>query len=225
MYFGVLEYSLHFWETFSFVVNEGFPDGFSWMKIFNQLIFPMYINFTLAIAVGVYLFGYCVENETLGSKIKSVDDTWLGWIVTVICYAPLFAVVFYIIPKGDQDLAFFKNETITVFVRVFIMVVILFKTWTIFALGSKSSNLTNRGIVTRGPYKWIRHPHYLAKMIVWWICLIPSALLHPWLTGGMIFWSMIYVLRALTEEQHLKQDPEYKAYMEKVKWRFIPKIY
>jgi protein-S-isoprenylcysteine O-methyltransferase Ste14 len=225
MYFGVIEYTLLFWETMSYLIKEGIPSGYSSAKIFNQLVFPMFINATLAIAVGVYLFGYCVENEKLGSKIKSIDSTRFGWIVTVICYAPLYAVVFYIIPKGDQDLAFFKNETITVIVRVFIMLVILFKTWTIFTLGSKSSNLTNRGIVTKGPYKWIRHPHYLAKMIVWWICLVPSALQHPWLTGGMVFWTTIYVLRALTEELHLKKDADYKEYMKEVKWRFIPRIY
>lgn len=225
MYFGVIEYAWLFWETFIYLIKEGIPEGYNGSQIFNRLIFPMFLNITLAIAVGVYLFGYCVEHEKLGSKIKSIDSTWLGWIVTVICYAPFFAVLFYIIPKGDQDLAFFKNETITVVVRVIIMVVVLFKTWTIFTLGTKSSNLTNRGIVTKGPYKWIRHPHYLAKMIVWWICLIPSALEHPWLTGGMIFWTTIYVLRALTEELHLQKDPDYKTYMKDVKWRFIPGVY
>ncbi len=225
MYFGLIEYSYLFFESFRYLIEEGVPANYSGMKFFNQVIFPMYINATLSIAVGVYLFGYCVENEKLGSKIKSIDSTWLGWIVTIICYPPIFAVMFYIIPKADQDLAFFKNEIITVFVRVFIMLVILFKTWTIFALGTKSSNLTNRGIVTKGPYRWVRHPHYLAKMIVWWICLIPSAIEHPWLIGGMIFWSTIYVLRALTEEIHLMQDQDYKEYMKKVKWKFLPKIY
>jgi protein-S-isoprenylcysteine O-methyltransferase Ste14 len=225
MYFGVIEYTLLFWDTFIYLTLEGFPEGFSILKNFNQLIFPMFINLTLAIAVAVYLFGYCVEHEKLGSKIKSVDSTWFGWIVTIICYPPIFAVVFYIIPKGDQELAFFKNEEITAIVRAFLMCVILFKTWVIFTLGTKSSNLTNRGIVSNGPYKWIRHPHYLAKMIVWWICLIPTALLHPWVIGGMIFWSTIYVLRALTEELHLKKDPDYQVYMRHVKWRFIPGVY
>lgn len=225
MYFGSIEYTKLFWETFNYLIQSGIPDDYSALKVFNQLIFPMFLNLTLAIVVTIYLFGYCVESEKLGSKIKSIDGTWLGWIVTLICYMPFFAVVFYIIPKGDQDLAFFKNEQLTAVVRSFLMLVILFKTWTIFTLGTKSSNLTNRGIVSKGPYKWIRHPHYLAKLIVWWICLIPSALEHPWLTGGMIFWTTIYVLRALTEELHLQKDPDYKEYMKEVKWRFIPRVY
>ncbi len=225
MYFGTIEYSWLFIDSFIYLIQNGVPAEFGGFKVFNQIVFPMFLHATLAIAVSVYLFGYCVENEKLGSKIKSIDSTWLGWIVTIICYPPFFAIMFYIIPKADQDLAFFINEEITAFVRLFIMVVVLFKTWTIFTLGTKSSNLTNRGIVSHGPYRWMRHPHYLAKMIVWWICLIPSAVGHPWLIGGMIFWSTIYVLRALTEELHLKKDPDYKEYMTKVKWRFIPGIY
>ena len=194
MFFGMMEYSIHFYETFIYYWNNGLPSNFNNYKVFNQVVFPLYLDITLAIAVAVYLFGYCVEHDKLGSKIKSIDSTWFGWIVTIMCYAPIFFIVFYVIPKGDQEFAFFKNEQITAIVRSLIMLVVLFKTWTIFALGTKSSNLTNRGIVTTGPYKLMRHPHYLAKLIVWWIGVIPSGLQYPQLFGGMIFWTTIYVL-------------------------------
>ena len=39
-------------------------------------------------------------------------------------------------------------------------------------------------------------------------------------------WSTLYVLRALTEEDHLRSvDSEYAAYAEKVRYRFIPGVY
>lgn len=39
-------------------------------------------------------------------------------------------------------------------------------------------------------------------------------------------WSVIYYLRAVTEEDHLRKvDGEYDAYCEKVRYRFIPRIY
>jgi hypothetical protein len=38
-------------------------------------------------------------------------------------------------------------------------------------------------------------------------------------------WSAIYHLRAITEEKHLKKDPEYARYVKKVKWRYIPEVY
>lgn len=45
--------------------------------------------------------------------------------------------------------------------------------WASWALGLKASNLTNRGIVTTGPYKYIRHPAYICKNTAWLIGGIP----------------------------------------------------
>ena len=41
----------------------------------------------------------------------------------------------------------------------------------------------------------------------------------------MTGWSMIYLLRALTEEDHLRRvDGDYAAYASRVRWRFIPGV-
>ena len=45
--------------------------------------------------------------------------------------------------------------------------------WATLALGLRASNLTNRGIVTTGPYRWLRHPAYVAKNLSWWIGATP----------------------------------------------------
>ena len=43
--------------------------------------------------------------------------------------------------------------------------------------------------------------------------------------GSVIGWSMLYVLRAVTEEDHLRGvDGDYAAYAAKVRYRFIPGI-
>jgi hypothetical protein len=41
------------------------------------------------------------------------------------------------------------------------------------SLFTKASNLTNRGIVDWGPYRYIRHPGYLGKNMFWLMTLIP----------------------------------------------------
>ena len=92
-----------------------------------------------------------------------------------------------------------------------------------FALGPKASNLTNRGIVSRFPYSIVRHPAYISKNIVWWLTMLP--IINWKFAVGMVFWSLIYFFRALTEERHLLQDPDYQEYCKKVKWKFIPGIY
>lgn len=224
MYLGAIKFgdiTLGYMLNFSDVLEK----SESMVLFFNQWIFGFFVHAALTIVLIVYAFGYIIESEILGSQIKKIDRNPFSWMVTLVCYFPWFPIVAYIIPLGSQDFAFFKNQEITALVRCVLMLVILLKVWSIFVLGSKSSNLTNRGIVTGGPYKWIRHPHYFFKLIVWWIGIIPSGIGNSWLFAGMIFWTTIYVLRAMTEEDFLKEDIEYQQYMKKVKWRFIPGIF
>jgi protein-S-isoprenylcysteine O-methyltransferase Ste14 len=101
------------------------------------------------------------------------------------------------------------------------------------ALGFKASNLTHRGIVSRGPYRWVRHPAYTCKNLAWWIGAIPvvsAAFGTSWMQGvqtlaAVAGWSMLYVLRAVTEEDHLRGvDGDYAASAARVRWRFIPGV-
>ena len=98
------------------------------------------------------------------------------------------------------------------------------------ALGAKCSNLTNRGIVSRGPYAIVRHPAYIAKNLAWWVTVIPVLhITNPAHAAGIVMsmgaWTLIYFLRAITEERHLLADPEYQEYAKKVKYRFIPHVF
>ena len=67
--------------------------------------------------------------------------------------------------------------------------------------------------------------------MAWWIGSVPlvglafgeSALSGLLAVASVAGWSMLYVLRALTEEDHLKHvDGEYAKYAARVRWRFIP---
>jgi protein-S-isoprenylcysteine O-methyltransferase Ste14 len=92
-------------------------------------------------------------------------------------------------------------------------------TWASVAMGFKGSNLTNRGIVARGPYRFVRHPAYIAKFTLWCIEGIFFAAFSLTQLAGF---GLIYFLRAWTEERHLSRDPDYLAYKKKVRWMFIP---
>jgi protein-S-isoprenylcysteine O-methyltransferase Ste14 len=41
---------------------------------------------------------------------------------------------------------------------------------------------------------------------------------------GMVFMTGLYYWRAITEERHLMRDEEYRRYMKKVRYRFIPGV-
>ena len=201
------------------IVYEGF------IPFFNQFVFNYVIYIVSFVSLAFYVFGYLFESKKLKSEVKSVDNTVLGWTVTLICYAPFFVILTQYIPFPTQDYAYFINKEITFVVRIILSLVMLFKMYVIILLGAKCSNLTNRGIVTTGAYRYVRHPHYLAKLIVWWITFLPFLIYNYWAIGPMVFWTVIYVLRAITEEKHLSKDPAYLVYKQQVKWLFIPKVF
>jgi protein-S-isoprenylcysteine O-methyltransferase Ste14 len=144
----------------------------------------------------------------------------LGWFVALICYPPFNGLVGRYVPWGANDYALFWSPYWTMVFRILIVALFFIYVLSSVVLGFKASNLTNRGIVTRFPYSLVRHPAYISKNMVWWITLLP--VMNWWFFFGMLFWTTIYVLRALTEERHLLSDPDYILYCEKVRYRFIP---
>jgi protein-S-isoprenylcysteine O-methyltransferase Ste14 len=86
-----------------------------------------------------------------------------------------------------------------------------------FAFGVRFSNLTNRGILTNGPYRYTKHPAYIAKNVSWWLITLPFIPDHGWVaalksTLALAGVSTVYFLRARTEERHLSRDPAYVEY-------------
>jgi len=117
----------------------------------------------------------------------------------------------------------FKSPGLTFFCRFSIIILIGIYLWASVALGAKCSNLTNRGIVARGPYAFVRHPAYISKCLAWSIATLPYLSIIN--VAGAFFWVFIYYLRAITEERHLGKDPEYRDYCKKVKWKFVPYLW
>ena len=78
------------------------------------------------------------------------------------------------------------------------------------------------GVVTGGPFRWIRHPNYLAVFVE----LLALPLIHSaWLTalGGTLAHIQVLRQRIALEERILLADPAYRTLME-AKPRFLPRI-
>ncbi len=175
-----------------------------------------------------FTFGYAVEHSRLRNTVRSVEPTLFGWMVALLCYPPFNDVPGFYVGWAANDYAAFDSLTLTTVLRIAVLLCLGIYLWATIALGAKSSNLTNRGIVDRGPYAYVRHPAYIGKNIAWWLTAIPFMIS----TGRILFaiasmsvWTLIYFLRAMTEERHLIVDPDYQAYCRKVKWRFIPFVF
>jgi len=190
---------------------------------FNTLLFPFLISLIFLIDTLYFAFGYTTESKSLNNKIRSVEPTILGWVVALICYPP-FNEMFTRYTNWHANIyVLFSNNLTTFIIRITILLLLLIYLSATISLGTKCSNLTNRGIVTKGTYSIIRHPAYISKNIAWWLTIIP---IMSWTTViSMSIWSTIYHLRTITEERHLKQDPDYLKYCQKVKYKYIPYLY
>ncbi len=197
----------------------------------HAFMFFMYV--ILFVDVLLFTIGYLVESPRLGNEIRSVDPTVIGWVAALMCYPPFNALTGTILGSAVSDFPVFEDAMMHSVLNALLLVLMALYASASVALGWKASNLTHRGIIARGPYAVIRHPAYVCKNLAWWIGSMPLlavAFDKSWLDGvqtvaSVIGWSMIYVMRALTEEDHLRRvDGEYAAYAARVRYRFIPGI-
>ena len=188
--------------------------------------FPFIFYLILVIDTLIFAFGYLFESPKLKNVIRSVEPTAFGWIVAIICYPPFNTMTGKILGWYTSDFASFENINLTIAAGIISLLLFLIYVWASIALGFKASNLTNRGIVSKGPYKYVRHPAYISKNLSWWIMGIPFIKINGIVAIlSLSAWTFIYFLRALTEEKHLGQDPDYVEYSKKVKYMFFPGIF
>jgi protein-S-isoprenylcysteine O-methyltransferase Ste14 len=81
----------------------------------------------------------------------------------------------------------------------------------------------NRGVRTGGLYRFVRHPLYGSYTIGYLGFLIGNPTL--WNIALIAIAFACQYLRAVAEERVLARDPEYAAYMQRVRYRFIPFIF
>lgn len=81
----------------------------------------------------------------------------------------------------------------------------------------------NRGIVTRGPYRLLRHPIYCGYIISDIGLLLASFSLHN--LAVYAFYNYLQVIRILWEERLLLQDAAYRSYAARVRWRVLPYVF
>lgn len=205
-----------------------------WMILFNTSGFWFLFKLILFLDVFFFTIGYLIELPILKNEIRSVDPTLLGWIVALASYPPFNSITATIFGGGyAADFPQFSHPILHLSANVFLLGLMAIYASASVALNFKASNLTHRGIVASGPYRFIRHPAYVCKNLAWWIGLVPTLIIATEISmtetlitiGSMLGWSIIYLLRALTEEDHLRSvDNSYDQYCEKVKYRFIPGV-
>lgn len=172
---------------------------------------------------------YSIESRWLDNRSRSVDLTLSGWLICLMCYAPLNQVtgtLFAFGPNIATNTAaglIIPDMTLFYALEILEIVVLSVLVYCDLSLGPSLANITLKRLQTRGPYGWVRHPATVCKLSLWWLQAGFYSQFWDWkILFGQLMWSLIYILRALSEERHLRQFEEYRLYMQRVKYRFIP---
>jgi len=190
---------------------------------FSLATFRFMYDLSFAMDLMFGTVGYLCTLRILDSHVRSAEPTTLGWLVALICYQPFWSLISsqYIRYEGSM---FWDNWLISMPVlRIVwgsvIVALLLCYACATMSFGLRFSNLTNRGIITSGPYRLTKHPAYIAKNLSYWMVSVPFieplgwqvALMH---CAALVAVNLVYFVRAKTEEKHLMNDPDYRAYAE-----------
>lgn len=178
------------------------------------------------IDVQIGTVGYLLTLRPLDAQIRSGNPFLSGWVAALICYPPFVyafmgqgGIIQYEYETADWAHWFAGNEPLLWLWAGWLAFLTAVYAWATVAFGIRFSNLTYRGVLTNGPYRFTRHPAYLSKNLFWWCSAMPFLVTSGSTTEAIrntVFLacvSGIYYWRARTEEAHLlDEDPKYRAY-------------
>jgi protein-S-isoprenylcysteine O-methyltransferase Ste14 len=81
----------------------------------------------------------------------------------------------------------------------------------------------HRGLKKGGPYHFVRHPMYLGYLVGHVAFLLMNPTL--WNAACYALACSLQVPRLLAEERLLSQDPQYRSYQQKVRYRLLPGLF
>jgi len=178
------------------------------------------------IDVQIGTVGYLFTFRPLDAHIRSGNPLLAGWVAALMCYPPFVwgtmgrtDVLGYEVNTGGWAYWLAGHDALLWLWAAVMVILTAIYAWATFAFGLRFSNLTYRGVLTNGPYRFTRHPAYLSKNLFWWTSTLPFLVTNGSLTDavrntvllGVV--SGIYYWRALTEEAHLLgEDAKYREY-------------
>jgi len=185
------------------------------------------ITLLFLIDVQIGTVGYLFTLRPLDAHIRSGNPFLGGWLAALLCYPPF---VWGIIGNNSQILSYegntagwghwlAGNESMLWLWAAWLVFLTAIYAWATVAFGIRFSNLTYRGVLTNGPYRYTRHPAYLSKNLYWWCSVMPFLVMSGSPADAirncffLAVVNAIYYWRARTEEAHLlAEDPKYREY-------------
>lgn len=208
------------------------PPGFAWIVELDLAelahdpvaISSALVELLFVVDVQIAMVGYLLTMKPLDAHIRSANPHVQGWLAALICYPP------FILMSDGGPLSYHPNTAdwsywmeghpllLTAWGALLVFLTGVYA-WATVIFGIRFSNLTYRGVITNGPYRFTRHPAYLSKNLFWWCATLPFLATSQSLadmvrnTTLLALVSAVYFWRARTEERHLlAEDAKYREY-------------
>lgn len=180
--------------------------------------------FVIDVQIGTV--GYLLTLRPLDAHIRSGNPYLAGWLAALLCYPPFVygfmgggGIIQYEVNTIGWGNVLQGHQTLAWIWAAWLVLLTAIYAWATMAFGIRFSNLTYRGVLTNGPYRFTRHPAYLSKNTFWWCSTLPFFVSSGSLvdiirnTFFLAVVSGIYYWRARTEEAHLLgEDAKYREY-------------
>lgn len=190
--------------------------------ITSRQIYEFFYWFFYLVDVTFAALGYVFSLRLFDTHMRSTEPTMFGWLVAIVCYPPFWNLISNEYVRYDSGHPWgewlWNNPILYGLWGTCILILVAIYASATIIFGGRFSNLTHRGIITNGPYRYSKHPAYISKNLSWWLISVPF-LVH----GGDVLETvrlcallgmvnLIYYWRAKTEERHLMWDPVYRRY-------------
>jgi len=145
---------------------------------------------------------------------KRVTPNPWYWLLAFVASYWLVFIIFFL-QKGSPLVANWLTDSLAVLGLVVVL-------WARISLGKNIGFVpAQRELVSNGAYAYMRHPVYTGVLITT-IAFVLRAYspLNVLLLGLGVFWFI--PIKSLIEESFLRHDPQYAAYMQRVRSRWIP---
>ena len=172
--------------------------------------------------------GYFWESWFTRSRFRQIDMNPLHWFVILICYAPFFGYAIQFVPFPSlpaNSAPSIGGGSANFAIEIVLLISLVLYVLSGSALNFSTSNLCYKKIQTKGPYAIVRHPATTFKLLFFFLAFFRYRAAFTF--AGILcysIWLTVYICRALVEERFLRKFPDYRKYMKKTRYRFIPRI-
>lgn len=197
-------------------------DNLTFLGMYHPIVAVVFVMDLLAAVAG-----YMMTFRLFDTHIRSAEPTFFGWFVCLACYDPFNSTYLslYASYRGNDDrwIEWLQNspDLLMVWGTVVFCAIFVYSAAGL-NFGLRFSNITHRGVLTKGMFRFTKHPEYISKNFFWWMTFVPFVTLEGddgsgWvelfryclLMGGV---NLVYFHRARSEERHLSRDPVYVEY-------------